>query len=504
MPLPSTKKDKDFEKVRVWEYSETWNNPFSNEDQTTVDDDDDEDDVDNDYLQGNDRRSRSTRHNEKKKSSSGKKKRSSRRKHKKVSAEESSQADSLLSSILSESELEDVERFMPAVTEVLEDEEDEDEDCDSMNVLASVRPVVTKIPSSSPRTRRERPQPLSAKQVLSFDEEELGRRHRPIPLEDDSMHVHAGNRGDNSSLEDHGAVAGEDDDDVVVSDDDDTNILNPFSGMDDLIKKKPSTDSNNKAKSNPFDDDDNSEEADSVATDDDNVHIEATLKEEQGVIEITPLSKSMDAAGSDEEEEQEEQDDIDEDEEEEEDIVESSKRLLRMCDERIQYQHHNEEVQTLKATVDQMKNQAEAMAEQLRRAVETKCDLVLAQNEMERRHEQVLISKDHELKDMRMYIQEILDMQAKSELNFMNEISSLARKLEIVEEKRLKESKEKDNMIAQLESKVMDLQTGSVRGNSSRRSFRGRFTDSSSSIGSHSTTSKQSLSARNRQKVHPF
>lgn len=543
MPFPSSKKVKnttikDFEKVRAWEYAESWNNPFGSEESPIpVVDDDDGDDADVEEKR---------RHRRQKKPSSSSSSKKKKKRKKKISLEESSQADSLLSSILSESELEDVERFnnkknqMPAVKEVADanavDDESEDddlneddEDCDSLNVLASVARPYKQLPPLSAalltRSRRERPAPLSPKQVLSFDDEELLRAaanaQKSHRLADDSLHVHASiRRSDSSSLEDdevdHGGRGGDKKEDTTVAavvideedeDDDATsNILNPFNGMDDLIKTKPSvdgsgsgsitTDKKSPKTSNPFEEDtiadNDGDEADSVATDEDNMHIEATLQEERGVIEISPRNSKSHDESEDEEEDEEEP------EEEEEDIVESSKRLLRMCDERIQYQHHNEEVQTLKATVNQMKNQAEAMAEQLRRAVETKCDLVLAQNEMERRHEQVLISKDEELKEMRLYIQEILEIQAKSELNFMNEISSLARKLEIVEEKRLKENKQKDKEIVELESKVKDFQTGSLRSNLSPRSFRHRFTDSSSSIGSHFTNSKQSMTVVQR------
>jgi hypothetical protein len=535
MPFPYAGKNNlsnDFEKVRAWEYSETWNNPFCNESETSLEDDNDDDASEQLYQQ----RSSSRYHHDKKTkvvtstTISLKKNKKKKKRSKHISVEESSHADSLLSSILSESEQDDVERFAPSVTEIAEEEEDDgdddaadkDDDCDSMNVLASVRPVVVKkVPSNSPRTRRERPQPLTAKQILSFDEDELGdarRRHQPVTLDDDSMHVHAGHRGDTSSLEDDDHSHDEEKEEKSDhANDDDSNVLNPFNGMDDLIKKKRSdnteshkkklsdnTDSNTK-KLNPFDDD--SEEADSVATDEDNMHIETTLNEERGVIEISPRSKSMTQTSDDGDEHEgndDEREEKEEEEDEEDDIVESSKRLLRMCDERIQYQQHNEEVQTLKALVERMKTQSEAMAEQLRRAVETKCDLVLAQNEMERLHEQVMINKDQELKDMRMYIQEILEMQAKSELNFMNEISSLARKLELGEENRKKEKEEKDKKIVQLQSKVMDLKAGLVRGNSSGNASRGRLMDSSSSVGSNSTSSKQSLSLRSRQKVHPW
>ena len=377
----------------------------------------------------------------------------------------------------------------PKVSRLEEDEEDMD-DCDSMNVLASSNKKYHRKASPPPtRARRDRPKPLSPKQVLlSSDEEEA-----PMSVTE-SLQVQAAGRSDGSTVEGQDASSAINVEDYLAATQETAvDDIDPFVGMGGLIKNKSvasvSDDEQPPATSNPFDD----EEADSVATEEDEMHIETTLQEEKGVIEISPRSKSM--SESDEEPEEEE-------EEEEEDIVESSKRLLRMCDERMQYQTHNEEIKGLKDTIEQQKNQAEAMAEQLRRAVETKCDLVLAQNEMERRHEQDVIAKDAEIKNMRAYIQEILEAQAKSELNFMNEISSLAGKLERMETKRKKENEEKDLEIERLEGKVKDLKTGSVRSNSSRQAFRGRFTGSTGSVGSHST-SKKSLSTRSRQKVTP-
>jgi hypothetical protein len=486
MKFTSKKKTgEDFQKVRVWEYSDTWKNPFAEDEDATADDLESYDDL----AAAQAPRPRY----EKKRGTDGKKKK--RRKHRKISAEESSQADSLLSEILSESELEAVGPRMVTV-----DEDEDGDDCDSMDVLVSSDRAISKyrndndrykhnaMPSSS-RAQRERPKPLSPKQVLSSDDEDAIARPTAKPYNNyklnnnnnDSLHVQVVERGDESSLDDY----------------------NPFNGMDDLIKNKPGS----SKKSNPFDDestiqpppspqqqksnpfDDDGSQDDDVATDDDETHIETTLKEDQGVIEIRPVSKDDDDEDADGEEDKD--DDDDDDDDQDEDIVESSRRLLRKCDERIQYQHHNDEVQSLKGTIEQMKNQAEAMAEQLRRAVETKCDLVLAQNEMERRHEQVLISKDEELKNMRMYIQEILEAQAKSELNFMNEISSLAKKLDFVEAQRMKDNQEKDYEIAQLEHKMKEMRT--TTGSSTRVGFRG----SSSSIGSQSTGG-----GRSRQKVH--
>ena len=96
MQYLSKKEQDDFDKVKVWEYSETWNNPFGDDDET-------QDDSEAAQVQVS-----LPKYDKKKSKSKDKKK---KRRKKKVSREESSQADSLLSSILSESELEDVERM---------------------------------------------------------------------------------------------------------------------------------------------------------------------------------------------------------------------------------------------------------------------------------------------------------------------------------------------------------------------------------------------------------
>jgi len=174
-----------------------------------------------------------------------------------------------------------------------------------------------------------------------------------------------------------------------------------------------------------------------------------------------------------------------EEEEEEEDVVESSKRLLRMADQRLQYQQYNDEIKKLRESVERMKHQAEAMSEQLRRAVETKCDLVLAQTEMERCHEQNLIAKDDEIKDIQRYTQELVDYQATNDLNFMNEISSLSKRIEDMSTTHQKELSVKDAIIADLQAKVLQMEESCVvaRGGSmapqsttmSVESFRARF-----------------------------
>jgi hypothetical protein len=178
-----------------------------------------------------------------------------------------------------------------------------------------------------------------------------------------------------------------------------------------------------------------------------------------------------------------EEDEDDADDESEEDVVTSSKRLLRMADERLQYQQYNDEIKKLRESVDRMKHQAEAMSEQLRRAVETKCDLVLAQTEMERCHEQNLISKDDEIRDIKRYTQELVDYSANNELNFMNEISCLSKRMEDMAAAHKSEMAAKDSIIAELQAKLQSMQA-SVHDSLDRQpimtgmsveSFRARF-----------------------------
>merc|ERR1712238_413116 len=208
------------------------------------------------------------------------------------------------------------------------------------------------------------------------------------------------------------------------------------------------------------------------------------------------------------EDEEDKNDDEEDDDDDDEDIIESSKRLLRCVDQRIHYQEQNDEIRVLKDQAIERKIQAEAMAEQLRRAIETKCDLVLAQNEMERRHEQNQITKDTEVKDLRTYIQDILETQARSELNFMNEISTLARNLDSSVSAHQQELYEKEKVLAELDK----LKACSVRDTHHHSSRKGAFRNKFSSDGSASSSvssgrsSKKSISGRShgRMMVHPL
>ncbi len=240
---------------------------------------------------------------------------------------------------------------------------------------------------------------------------------------------------------------------------------NPFSDKrhtkiaDDDLSKNPF--SGKKATSNPFGDDSVNERAVSESdesSDEEPLPLSMYLEENRDTRASNPFGDEEDSSDDD-------------DDDDDDDIIESSKRLLRSADQRIQYQHQKDEIMSLKEKMKRMEDQAEAMAEQLRRAIETKCDLVLAQNEMERNHEQTQIAKEAEIKDLRLYIQEILESQANSELNFMNEIASLARTVENNKAKHAKLIEHKDFKITQLENKIETMKVSA----SNSESFHKRF-----------------------------
>jgi hypothetical protein len=346
-----------------------------------------------------------------------------RRRRKKASEEDSSVADSMLSSILSESdELSDNGKAVKnhKITTIEED----------------VPTLPTKFHEKRELEKRNRRERLANLKM---------RRNSPkMQVQVQPMRTSLYPSSDEESNDDLGNNPFAEDDDLSknpFSDRNETTISEGDLGKNPFSDRKKNTVAHDDLSKNPFADDDDLSKNPFA---DDSIRDRAVSEEEYS------------------------------DDSDEEDIVESSKRLLRCVDQRIQYQQQNDEVHHLKAQLKQMKVQAEAMAEQLRRAVETKCDLVLAQNEMERRHEQDGIAQDGELRDLRMYIQEILEQQAQSEMNFMNEIASLAGTLEANKTTYEKDIQGKESKIFQLETKIESMKVSSVRGNSPE-AFRNRF-----------------------------
>mmetsp|Transcript_23594 Transcript_23594/g.65487 ORF Transcript_23594/g.65487 Transcript_23594/m.65487 type:complete len:508 (-) Transcript_23594:302-1825(-) len=459
-----------------------------------------------------------------KKSSSGKKKK--RRRRKKFTDEESTVADSVLSSILSESEgVSDddtnIDKFAEKNLMTL------DEDTPSPQVdfygNGTTRTMVDPFDTEK-HHRKERLDQIKARRIQrkiqreqmypSSDEEDGNKdnfRKNPFSKEDkaaddtndlsknpfsDKNQTNAVDHGDGlgkNPFSDRKHTNSMDDDDLSKNPFSDKNEINGIDYDDDL-SKNPFSDKN---ETNGVDDDDlsknpfldkNFKNNKTIANDDLSKNPfsdenDAAVSDESSTIRPPPQSIYREQGGtnpfdnvSDEVKSDEDDDATEETTSDKDDIIESSRRLLRCVDQRIQYQQQNDEVASLKSEIEQMKAQAEAMAEQLRRAVETKCDLVLAQNEMERRHEQEMIGKDGEVRDLRLYIQDILEQQAQSELNFMNEISSLARTVEADKARHKEQLEEKESRIFQLETRVESMRVASVR-SSSKSAYRSRYSE---------------------------
>eukprot|EP00536_Pseudo-nitzschia_multiseries_P011844 jgi/Psemu1/68067/estExt_Genemark1.C_4270007 len=487
------------------------------------------------------------------KGSSGKKKKR-RRRRKKYTDEESTVADSVLSSILSENE--DLSEDDATLEQKFEKPNlitlDEDRPSPQIDYYGNTGTTVNPFDAEN-HHRKERLEQIKARRIQrkyqreqmypSSDEEgenQVTFRSNPFPEnndaagdDDDLSKNPFSDRKQSNAVAVADDVADDDDDDDNDNDNDDNNDLskNPFSDKyqtshvdDDDASKNPFSDKNvtraidnddDDLSKNPFSDkaQTNGEESDGddlstkpvseknankdKATADDDLSKNPFIDENDGAgsdvsstIRPPPLStyleeeqgQNLENRGTNPFDNESDEiasskdDATDGTVSDEEDIVVSSRRLLRCVDQRIQYQQQNDENASLRNQIEQMKAQAEAMAEQLRRAVETKCDLVLAQNEMERLHEQELIGKDDELRGLRMYIQDILEQQAQSELNFMNEISSLANTVEADKARHKEQLEEKESRILQLESRVESMRVVSAR-TSSKSAYRSRYSE---------------------------
>eukprot|EP00980_Cylindrotheca_fusiformis_P008055 scaffold1717_cov117-Cylindrotheca_fusiformis.AAC.6 len=145
-------------------------------------------------------------------------------------------------------------------------------------------------------------------------------------------------------------------------------------------------------------------------------------------------------------------------------VGESTKELLKRAGRRLEYQQRADEMRQLKRKIEAMEKKAEEISEQLRRSIDSKNDLLIAQQELEIFHEKCLRGKDIELDHLKAFCRRLTDKQAENELAFMNEISSLSKQLSSSEESHRAELAEKDDRIDQLEKQVKSLRIALVRG----------------------------------------
>lgn len=175
---------------------------------------------------------------------------------------------------------------------------------------------------------------------------------------------------------------------------------------------------------------------------------------------------TMTAAYSSEEDDvsSEEEDSDDDDDEEEVD----ARDLLAQVNARMEQQRLMEEVKQLRATIEQKDTEIEQLTGQLRMAISTKCDLVIAHTELERLHESDMERRKNyadEVKRHNLYLQEV---RAEVEMDFMNELTQLAAKCQESEEKRQAEVTEKDLTIKLLEQKIYRMEKNALQGSSAR------------------------------------
>ncbi|KAL7571197.1 hypothetical protein ACA910_008859 [Epithemia clementina (nom. ined.)] len=142
------------------------------------------------------------------------------------------------------------------------------------------------------------------------------------------------------------------------------------------------------------------------------------------------------------EEEEEEEDDDDEEEEEQSTVsnnTSATKELLDRAHHRIMVEKLQQEVNDLKQVVKNKNEEIKILGGQLRRAVETKCDLVLAHTEMEQFHEYILQAKAKEAHELLKENFATKEGVASVERDLMNEIVRLQLSLKEAQKQHVQE-----------------------------------------------------------------
>lgn len=142
--------------------------------------------------------------------------------------------------------------------------------------------------------------------------------------------------------------------------------------------------------------------------------------------------------------------------------------LLERAHDRLHLQQLQDEVVELKRVIERKNAELESLSGQLRRAVATKCDLVLAHTELERHHEFNLRRKDHGLSQLKKENLNLLESQSEMEKELLNEIIKVTEQLKETEQKHREEladldrrhrneTTEKDFQIAKLKEEIRRL-----------------------------------------------
>jgi len=163
----------------------------------------------------------------------------------------------------------------------------------------------------------------------------------------------------------------------------------------------------------------------------------------------------------DNDEEDEDDEDASEDGSFRSNCSENTSDILEKAHDRIALQKVKEEMKALEQVVERRNEEIEILAVQLRRAVATKCDLILSHTDLEYHHELSLKSKGTDLVIIQKANYTLLEIRAEVEQEFMNELAALAESMKEASIKHRQEIRdrgrvhmnamlEKDYQIAQL------------------------------------------------------
>ena len=186
--------------------------------------------------------------------------------------------------------------------------------------------------------------------------------------------------------------------------------------------------------------------------------------------EVSSMDPSEDGAvaGGDDEysQDSDDQDAVEDDDEEDQ---ESVTNLLERAHDRIAMQHLQEEIAKLNEVIEKKNEEIEHISGQLRRAVATKTDLVIAHTELERHHENNLSLKEQDVQVLKKEKVSLEEQKSKIERELLDELVKLTDQLkatkkghrqELEDWERLhrNEMLEKDLQIAQLTEEIRTLQ----------------------------------------------
>ena len=138
----------------------------------------------------------------------------------------------------------------------------------------------------------------------------------------------------------------------------------------------------------------------------------------------------------------------------------SAQELLEKANARLQLVEYENIISELREEVVRDKKKIGALTLQLKRATASKCDLVVACNDIENQKLNVEQMHYSEYRKWRKAPLQEQEFRAQVEKDFMNELTWLTDRMEILKQRQKFEVLEKDFEIAKLQEKLRRLQEG--------------------------------------------